>query len=99
LAIARRAYLVWHRSFTHLFRLHGRSQAHPRPTDFDGVIGSGQGIAGSPETVRRFLAAQVKETGANYIVGQFAFGDLSLDEGLRSVELFAGEVMPALRGL
>jgi alkanesulfonate monooxygenase SsuD/methylene tetrahydromethanopterin reductase-like flavin-dependent oxidoreductase (luciferase family) len=94
---ARRAYLVWHRSFTHLFRLHGRSQAHPRPTDFDGVIKSGQGIAGSPATVREFLSEQCKATGANYIVGQFAFGDLTLDEGLRSVELFAREVMPALR--
>jgi alkanesulfonate monooxygenase SsuD/methylene tetrahydromethanopterin reductase-like flavin-dependent oxidoreductase (luciferase family) len=94
---ARRAYLVWHRSFTHLFRLHGRSPQHPRPADFDGVIKSGQGIAGSPATVREVLTAQVKATGANYVVGQFAFGDLTLAECLRSVELFAAEIMPALR--
>ena len=97
LAVARRAYLVWHRSFTHLFRMHGRSQAHPRPVDFDGVIESGQGIAGSPRMVGEFLKAQATATGANYIVGQFAFGDLSLDEGLRSVDLFTREVRPALR--
>jgi len=97
LAAARRAYLVWHKSFTHLFRLHGRSQAHPRPVDFDGVIKSGQGIAGSPGTVAEWLRAQVRDTGANYLVGQFAFGDLRLDESLASVELFAREVMPALR--
>ena len=97
LAAARRAYPVWHRSFTHLFRMHGRTQAHPRPADFDGVIKSGQGIAGSPATVSDFLKAQVDATGANYIVGQFAFGDLALAECLRSVELFKSEVMPALR--
>ncbi len=33
---------------------------------------------------------------ASYLVGQFAFGDLSLAENTRSIELFAGQVMPAL---
>ena len=40
---------------------------------------------------------QLDETGCNYVVGQFAFGDLSLAETLRSVALFTDEVMPALR--
>jgi hypothetical protein len=31
-------------------------------------------------------------------VGQFAFGDLSREEALRSIGLFADEVMPKLRG-
>jgi hypothetical protein len=39
------------------------------------------------------------ESGANYLVGQFAFGDLSLAETLRSLELFTQRVMPALRGI
>ena len=37
------------------------------------------------------------EAGADYFVGQFAFGDLTLKETLRSIELFARDVMPALR--
>jgi alkanesulfonate monooxygenase SsuD/methylene tetrahydromethanopterin reductase-like flavin-dependent oxidoreductase (luciferase family) len=98
LKIARRAYLVWHHSFTFLFRLHGRSQAHPRPADYDTLIERGQGIAGSPKTVAEFLRSQLRETGGNYVVGQFAFGDLTLDESRHSVELFTREVMPALRG-
>ena len=61
------------------------------------LIRQGQAIAGSPETVRAFLAEQIEQTGANYIVGQFCFGDLSFEEMLHSVELFAGKVMPALR--
>ncbi len=68
-----------------------------RAESFDALIRQGQAIAGSPETVRAFLAAQIEDSGANYIVGQFCFGDLTLEEMLRSVELFAAEVMPPLR--
>jgi alkanesulfonate monooxygenase SsuD/methylene tetrahydromethanopterin reductase-like flavin-dependent oxidoreductase (luciferase family) len=97
MAIARRAYLVWHASFTHLFRLHGRSQAHPRPPTFDLVVERGQGIAGSAKTVGAFLAEQLVATACNYVVGQFAFGDLTPRECQQSLNLFASEVMPALR--
>jgi alkanesulfonate monooxygenase SsuD/methylene tetrahydromethanopterin reductase-like flavin-dependent oxidoreductase (luciferase family) len=98
MALARRAYLVWHASFTHLFRLHDRDQSHPRPATFDGVVERGQGIAGSPATVTQFLASQLDETRCNYLVGQFAFGDLTLRESLQSIGRFVGEVMPKLRG-
>jgi alkanesulfonate monooxygenase SsuD/methylene tetrahydromethanopterin reductase-like flavin-dependent oxidoreductase (luciferase family) len=98
MAIARRAYLRWRLSFTHLFQKFGTQPDSPlRVNAFDDLIKQGQGIAGSPETVRKFLAAQVEDSGANYVVGQFCFGDLTLDEMLRSVELFASQVMPALR--
>jgi hypothetical protein len=40
---------------------------------------------------------QTAEAGADYFVGQFAFGDLPLAETARSIELFARDVMPALR--
>jgi alkanesulfonate monooxygenase SsuD/methylene tetrahydromethanopterin reductase-like flavin-dependent oxidoreductase (luciferase family) len=97
MALARRAYLVWHASFTHLFRRHGRPQSHPRPATFDLVVERGQGIAGSPRTVTEFLSSQLRETGCNYVVGQLAFGDLDLRECLQSIALFAGDVMPRLR--
>ena len=97
LALARRAYPVWHASFTHLFRRHGRSQSHPRPATFDLVMERGQGIAGAPATVAEFLRRQLDHTLCNYMVGQFAFGDLTLGETLRSIGLFADEVMPVLR--
>ena len=96
LSVAGRAYPVWHRSFYHLFRLYGGAPAHPRPPDFDGIIEAGQGIAGAPETVAAFLQSQLTESDATYLVGQFAFGDLSLAESLRSVELFSRHVMPML---
>ena len=46
--------------------------------------------------MRAFLESQIVESGANYLIGQFAFGDLSLEESLRSVELFGEHVMPSL---
>jgi alkanesulfonate monooxygenase SsuD/methylene tetrahydromethanopterin reductase-like flavin-dependent oxidoreductase (luciferase family) len=98
LRLARRAYPVWHRAFTHLFTLLNRPfQNHPRPGDFDTLMARGQGIAGAPASVRDFLASQLAETGCTYVVGQFAFGDLTREECLRSIALFADEVMPALR--
>jgi alkanesulfonate monooxygenase SsuD/methylene tetrahydromethanopterin reductase-like flavin-dependent oxidoreductase (luciferase family) len=97
LHIARRAYLEWHRSFHFLFRLHGSApRTGPRAPDFDGVMAQGRGIAGSPATVARFLRDQMMETRCNYLVGQFAFGDLTLEEMMRSVDLFTRHVMPKL---
>ena len=95
--LASRAYRPWFDSFIHLSRLRGRAQTHPRPEQFEPLMERGQGIAGSPATVRKLLAAQIAETGCNYVVGQFAFGDMTRDEALRSIELFARDVMPALR--
>ena len=96
LTIARRAYPVWHTNFYFLARLSGRMPAHPRAPEFDRMMEIGQAIAGTPATVRQFLQAQVDESAANYLVGQFAFGDLSLTESLRTVELFRNEVMAKL---
>ena len=97
LGVARRAYPIWHRSFNYLFRLHGSSPRHPRPPDFDGLAEAGKGVAGTAETVAEFLRSQIEESDATYLIGQFAFGDMSLAESLRSVELFTRHVMPALR--
>ena len=47
--------------------------------------------------MRDALAAQIAETGVNYLVCRLAFGDMALAESLRSLELFARQVMPELR--
>jgi alkanesulfonate monooxygenase SsuD/methylene tetrahydromethanopterin reductase-like flavin-dependent oxidoreductase (luciferase family) len=99
LMIARRAYLRWRASFVYLSALNGALPDSPLNVEsFDQLIRQGQAIAGSPETVRAFLAEQIRNSGINYVVGQFCFGDLSLQEMQRSVALFAAHVMPALRG-
>jgi alkanesulfonate monooxygenase SsuD/methylene tetrahydromethanopterin reductase-like flavin-dependent oxidoreductase (luciferase family) len=98
LTIARRAYMRWRSSFTYLSEMNGTMPDSPLCVEsFDELVTQGQAVAGSPETVRAFLVAQIEDTGANYVVGQFCFGDLKLDEMLCSVELFAAQVMPALQ--
>ena len=100
LRIARRAYPRWRDSFRWLFARHG---AEPRiaalyPLTFDELMAIDNGIAGSPRTVRDFMAAEAEATGSNYLLSWFAFGDMTLAESLHSVELFSREVMPAFAG-
>jgi alkanesulfonate monooxygenase SsuD/methylene tetrahydromethanopterin reductase-like flavin-dependent oxidoreductase (luciferase family) len=97
LRIGRRAYPVWHDSFHFLYHAYGRAPVQgDRPRAFDGMIADGRAIAGSPATVRAALRAQLDETGANYVMGQFTFGDMTVAEATRSIELFAAGVMPNL---
>ena len=99
LAIARRAYKVWLKSFAWLFDLHGTTPSHwQRSTTFDILRDSEErGVAGSPETVLEWLSAHIETTGANYLVGQHQFGDMTAAETQTSLRLYAAEVMPALR--
>lgn len=97
LKVARRAYPIWHENFHFLYHKYGRSPVHgERPTEYEQMVADGLAIAGSPQTVTRAIRAQLAASGANYFVCQFVFGDMSLDESLRSIALFTNEVMPAL---
>jgi len=97
LAIARRAYPRWRANFFWLFKRHGSA---PRvgdlyPESFDQLAALRTAVAGSPKTVRDFITAEIAATGPNYFVPWLAFGDMTVEEALRSVDLFAREVMPA----
>ena len=99
LEIARRAYPRWRSNFFWLFRRHGSA---PRvgdlyPESFDQLAALKTAVAGSPQTVRDFIAAEIEETSPNYFVPWLAFGDMTVEETLHSVDLFAREVMPAFR--
>jgi alkanesulfonate monooxygenase SsuD/methylene tetrahydromethanopterin reductase-like flavin-dependent oxidoreductase (luciferase family) len=96
LAAARRAYPVWHKHFYYLYYLRGGKPTHPRPAEFEKMMERGQAVAGNSDTVTKFLQAEIDESAANYLVGQFGFGDLSLAESVRSVELFRKHIMPRL---
>jgi len=95
-AAARRAYKRWYESFTFLSSLMGVSHRHSRPPEFDAIAEDGRAFAGDPEGVAGYVRAQLAESGASYFVGQFAFGNLTLEETLRSIALFSGEVMTML---
>jgi len=96
-ALAERAFPLWLESFWTLWDARGARPPVPMPDTFEGIEAAGIGMAGTPERVAGMLAAQIAESGANYLLGRFAFGDLRFAEAARSVELFAREVMPVLR--
>ncbi len=67
------------------------------PKDFAGLQAIGNGIAGSPATVRDYIVRLQNETGINYLLGQMVFGTMSFEQADRSIRLFASEVMPAFK--
>ena len=101
LRIGRRAYKRWHESFFYLWVKHNKLGVTPPsanyPPELDQLIEQRQAFVGTPEKVLRELKAQVEECGVNYAMLDFAFGDLTLEESLRSVDLFAKHVMPAFK--
>jgi len=98
LAIGRRAYRRWWASFMKLWHMHNLPATNVvYPPEIDGQIADGRSVVGTPEQVAERLRAQLAESGANYLVVRFAYGDLSLSESLHSLDLFQRHVMPALR--
>jgi alkanesulfonate monooxygenase SsuD/methylene tetrahydromethanopterin reductase-like flavin-dependent oxidoreductase (luciferase family) len=98
LDIGRRAYRRWWASFMTLWLKHGIPPTNVNyPPEIDGQMADGRAIVGTPQQALESLRAQMAESGANYLVCRFAFGDLSLSESTRSLELFQRHVMPGLR--
>jgi alkanesulfonate monooxygenase SsuD/methylene tetrahydromethanopterin reductase-like flavin-dependent oxidoreductase (luciferase family) len=60
----------------------------PHPNRLGGVA-----LAGSPAAVREYMDEYVA-SGANYFVCSFQWGDLAHEHAMRSIDLFAAEVMP-----
>ncbi len=94
---AKRAYALWYDALLHLWRAHGVGLPRQMiPADFENALDGGYIVAGSAGTVRDRLKRDNDVAGINYCLCRLAFGDLSFEESRRSVELLAGEVMPAL---
>jgi alkanesulfonate monooxygenase SsuD/methylene tetrahydromethanopterin reductase-like flavin-dependent oxidoreductase (luciferase family) len=96
LEIARRGYDKWRASFLKLWIEHNTMPvAHAIfPERYEDAEAQGRAIAGTPDKVRDFLQQAIDEAGLNYILCRFAFGDITGDEALNSIELFTRHVMP-----
>jgi alkanesulfonate monooxygenase SsuD/methylene tetrahydromethanopterin reductase-like flavin-dependent oxidoreductase (luciferase family) len=97
LALAQRAYTKWHEAFHTIYTRYGTTPVQGfRPVEYQQMVRDGLAIAGSPETVTAALQSEINSSRANYIVGQFVFGDMTEAEAEHSIRLFAAGVMPAL---
>jgi alkanesulfonate monooxygenase SsuD/methylene tetrahydromethanopterin reductase-like flavin-dependent oxidoreductase (luciferase family) len=97
LAITRAAHGDWYRSITKLWHDHNDHSvdgifAWETATQHETVL------FGSPGRVREQLGRLIETSGCNYVVCAFAWGTLSHQQTLRSLRLFAQEVMPAFSG-
>jgi alkanesulfonate monooxygenase SsuD/methylene tetrahydromethanopterin reductase-like flavin-dependent oxidoreductase (luciferase family) len=65
--------------------------------DFEARRAEGLYIAGSPDTVRQEVKKHLEITGSNYFVSSFSFGNLTTEQAMNSMRLFAREVVPAFQ--
>jgi alkanesulfonate monooxygenase SsuD/methylene tetrahydromethanopterin reductase-like flavin-dependent oxidoreductase (luciferase family) len=72
-------------------------QLQEPPESFQDLIDAGLVLCGSPATVREQLLEQLRATGVRQLALWFAFGNLTHERVTRSMELFAREVLPAVR--
>jgi alkanesulfonate monooxygenase SsuD/methylene tetrahydromethanopterin reductase-like flavin-dependent oxidoreductase (luciferase family) len=66
---------------------------------YDAAVAAGTTIVGTPDTVRAELERQIKALGVNHMNLAMFFGNMKLEDALRSQKLFATEVMPKLAAL
>jgi alkanesulfonate monooxygenase SsuD/methylene tetrahydromethanopterin reductase-like flavin-dependent oxidoreductase (luciferase family) len=95
--VASRAYPAWRHNMGllwHKFNVPFPLEA-ALPEDWRDVQRHGHAFAGTPSQVRDYIGRQIDETGATYFLCDFAYGRMTRAEALRSINLFAAEVMPA----
>jgi hypothetical protein len=84
--MAASAYERWLRSFKFLYERNGTPSPPFLPATFDAAIQSELCVAGTEETVRNALLSQAEKAGVNYLLCQFAFGDLPVEASLYSAK-------------
>ncbi len=98
LDLARRPMEMWWDHLHLLWKQHGKMPPNIAiPRDVAAARDAGYMIVGTVATVRDAVRKQIAESGANYFLCRLAFGDLPATASARSAELFAREIMPALR--
>jgi alkanesulfonate monooxygenase SsuD/methylene tetrahydromethanopterin reductase-like flavin-dependent oxidoreductase (luciferase family) len=94
---ARSAHRDWYHSITKLWHDHNDHSV-------DGLFAWDSAsqyetlLCGSPARMREQMARLVEQSGCNYVICSFAWGTLPHEQILRSMRLFAEEVMPAFSG-
>jgi len=98
--IAKPAYDHWYASLTKLERdnVAGPRVARSMFASVEEAVAKGSVVVGTVASVRDTLAGQLETLGANYLILGFLFGTLPLERALHSLNAFAQEIMPALRG-
>jgi hypothetical protein len=81
-----------------LWLQHGGQFPLVLPQEVGPLLAGGGAFAGTAADARRYIAEQIETSGANYFICGISFGDITLEEGMRTVELFGRDVMPEFAG-
>jgi len=96
--LARPAYDYWYGSLVKLWLIHDATPITGMLiADYDEACEKGVCVVGSAATVLDKISAQLDQLAAvNYLVCQLAWGSLTHDQEMHSLEMFTSEIMPAL---
>jgi alkanesulfonate monooxygenase SsuD/methylene tetrahydromethanopterin reductase-like flavin-dependent oxidoreductase (luciferase family) len=94
--LAREAYRSFVHNFTVLWHQNGDRFVDRIRSGFEDDCARGILVVGSPGRVLDTLARDIDVSGSNYFTGSFAWGGLSTEHTIRSIELFASDVAPGL---
>lgn len=97
--LTRSAYAMYGERTQHLARMYNTRKRREWFDDFDQARAAGLIAAGSPATVRDYLAEFIDVSGIDYLAVRVAFGDLTLEQSLHSFQLLSERVFPDLAEL
>ncbi len=86
--------------YTSLSSLRGMLSARGKPFNeltYEEIIDNGMAVVGSPDTVGERFEAMIDELGFGQIISLMGVGDMPHYRTVKSMELYATQVMPALR--
>ena len=92
-AEARGAWKAWCDNINYLWDV-GDSDNLKWLYDFDALLSDEKIIAGSPQTVKEQVWRAIEESGINYFISVFAWGNIPHEKAMRSIRYFVDEVMP-----
>ncbi len=93
---AREAWKAWCDNINYLWNI-GNSDFLAWLYDFDALLSDEKIIAGSPQTVKEQVWRAIEESGINYFISVFAWGNIPHEKAMRSMRYFVEEVMPGPR--
>ena len=95
-AEARGAWKAWCDNINYLWDV-GDSDNLKWLYDFDALLSDEKIIAGSPQTVKEQVWRAIEESGINYFISVFAWGNIPHEKAMRSMKYFVDKVMPGPR--
>jgi alkanesulfonate monooxygenase SsuD/methylene tetrahydromethanopterin reductase-like flavin-dependent oxidoreductase (luciferase family) len=94
LELARSAHAHWYETILGLWWAHD-DHTYDELFAWEHAVEHETIVFGSPDSVREQVARMLEQSGCNYLACSFAWGNLPHEHALRSLRLFASDVMPA----